>query len=92
MSFTCYQCSHIGVSGTTPIHIKVRPDGTFEARMGGSMMGTTNMTEEQMDAVRRNPFHEDWHDNYFCGKGKTQEEAIEAMKKDMQSLSDLLFA
>jgi len=86
------QCSTIGVSGTTPVHVREISPGLFEARMGGSMMGHCNMREEEFVACDYNPFHPDWRDNYFSGKGSTAELAVEAMKADMKSLSDLLWA
>jgi hypothetical protein len=50
------------------------------------------MTEEEMKAVGHDPFHPEWHDNYFSGKGKTEEEALANFEKDMKHMADILWA
>lgn len=40
-----FQCSHIGVASTTPVHVKRFEGGTFKARCGIAIMGSTNMDE-----------------------------------------------
>ena len=85
-------CENIGVNGTTPVHIIQHDDGTFEARVGIAIMGSTNMDEQGFLKCGYNPFHEDFHDNYACGTGKTKEEAIEALKKDISDTTNSLWA
>lgn len=85
-----YECSHIGVSGTTGIAIRKTPEG-FEARMGFALMGQTNMNEEEFRACDYNPFHEEFHDNYVKGTGATEEEAMAAMKNDLHDISESLW-
>lgn len=87
-----HQCSHVGVSGTTPVHIKKHNDEKFEARCGIALIGTMNMTPEQYDACDHNPFHEKFNDNFCRGEGKTEAEAIENLKIDMHMLSNALWS
>ena len=87
-----FQCSHIGVSGTTPVHLKRLDDGTFEARCGIAIMGSTNMDEGGFKACDYNPFHPDFRDNWAAGKGATEAEALDALKADMRSTADSLWA
>lgn len=87
----CFCCETPGLSGTTPVTIKQSSEG-FEARMGFALFGSTNMDEEGFRRAEYNPFHEDFHDNYAVGKGSTQEEeAIEALKKDVASTHESLW-
>ena len=85
-------CENVGISGITPVVVKRNTNGTFEARMGVSIMGSTNMTEEDLDACGRDPFKDNFLDNFVWGVGNTQEEAIEALKKDHKNMADLLWA
>jgi hypothetical protein len=87
-----YQCSHIGVAGTTPVHVMRMADGTFKARVGIAIMGSTNMDEAGFDACGHNPFHPEFRDNWAEGDGATEEEAIEALKSDMRQTSDSIWA
>jgi len=84
------KCTNIGIAMTTPVHV-LEKDGVFEARAGCAIMGTTNMTEEQMNAQGRNPFLDDWHDNFVRGKGDTREAAINAMRNDASSMAESLW-
>jgi hypothetical protein len=86
-----YACSHIGLAGTTPVTIKQTPGG-FEARMGVAIFGHCNMNEEDFERAQFNPFHEEFHDNYVSGQGATEEEAIEALKKDLHEMHESLWS
>jgi len=88
---TIHVCSNIGVSGTTDIHVKKHKDGTYEARMGISLLGTTNMNEAEFEACKHNPFHPKFYDNYTVGKGATAEEAVEDMQNNLQQTSNSLW-
>lgn len=86
-----FQCSHIGVSGTTPVHVKQLEDGTFKARVGIAVMGFTNMDESGFEACGHNPFHPEFNDNWAEGTGPTEEAAIAAMKAEMRDLADSMW-
>jgi hypothetical protein len=86
------QCSHIGIAGTTPVHVKQHESGAFEARCGFAVMGATNMDEAGFKACNYDPFHEKFHDNYAVGLGDTEESAIEALKLDMKTTADILWS
>lgn len=85
-------CKNVGVAGTTECFIKEHEDGSFEARIGIALMGTTNMKQEHFEACNYNPFHKKFFDNYACGKGNSPEQALENMRKDMRQTSETLFA
>jgi len=87
-----HQCSHIGVAGTTPVHVKRMHDGTFKARCGIAILGSTNMDETEFEACNHNPFHPEFYDNWAEGSGATEEEAIAALKADMQQTADSIWA
>lgn len=87
-----FKCSHIGVAGTTPVHVKRLNDGTFKARCGIAIMGSTNMDEAKFEACGHNPFHPEFHDNWAEGAGATEEEALAALKADMHQTADSLWA
>ena len=91
-TITLYRCEHIGVAGTTDVHVKALPDGRFEARCGIALMGYMNMDEAGFKACNSDPFHDLFHDNYAHGIGATEAEALDAMKNDMKSLADSLWA
>lgn len=78
-----YHCEHIGISGTTDVHVQKTED-RYEARMGIALFGMTNMDAEGFELCNSNPFHPKFHDNYVSGKGVTEEEAIENIKNDMK--------
>ena len=86
-----HQCSHIGVAGTTPVHVKRMDDGTFKARCGIAIMGATNMDEAGFEACGHNPFHPEFYDNWAEGDGATEEEALAALKADMRQTADGLW-
>ncbi|TAN49053.1 MAG: hypothetical protein EPN21_13285 [Methylococcaceae bacterium] len=86
-----YQCSNIGIAGTTPVHVKQHEDGMLEARCGFALMGATNMTEEAFAACDHNPFHEKFYDNYSTGKGEDEGKAIAQLKANMKATADSLW-
>jgi len=59
--------------------------------MGIALFGMTNMDKAGFEAADNNPFHKDFYDNYVSGKGATQEEAIENMKKDQSDMAESLW-
>lgn len=86
---TVYQCDHIGVAGTTKLYVQKHDDGTYEARIGIAIMGTTNMEWDELKSA--NPFDATFRDNYAAGKGATEEGAIAALKRDMRETADSLW-
>jgi hypothetical protein len=88
--YTFFQCDHIGVAGTTPVVVRRHGDGTYEARVGIALMGLTNMPLNEL--ANANPFDDDFYDNYANGHAATERAAIEALKRDMKSLADTLWA
>jgi len=87
-----YKCSHVGVAGTTDVHVRLTIDGKFIARCGIAIMGSTNMDEEGFKACGYDPFHEKFYDNYAEGTGATETEALDALKADMHQTADSLWA
>lgn len=87
---TRFKCEHIGVAGTTDVHVKKLPDGKFEARCGIAIMGSTQMDEAGFKASNYDPFHDKFYDNFACGIGATEAESLEALKTDMKSTSDCI--
>jgi hypothetical protein len=99
-SFTVYSCGSMGVSGTTPVHVHRIQDAKpgrggrppirdiFEARVGIAIMGhCAETTTPDSD-----PFDRRFCDNYARGLGTTEDEAIVAMRADMASMADTLWA
>jgi hypothetical protein len=96
-----YQCSHVGVAGTTRVHVRRRQKAgptkegrplvrdIFEARVGIALMGTTANPETNEDS---DPFSMRFRDNFARGYGTTEEEALEALKADMHNIADGLWA
>lgn len=91
MDYNIQMCSNIGVSGTTECYVKSTAAGVYEARMGFSLIGHTNMTQEQFNACDCNPFHDEFHDNFAKGVGSSEEEAIASLKKDLKDIADRLW-
>ncbi len=85
-----FQCSHIGVSGTTNVHVKHWPN-KFEARCGIAIMGLCHMDSDLYTGNRTDPFSSEFYDNYASGEGKTKEEAIEALKRDMENIANAMW-
>ena len=50
------------------------------------------MDEAGFKACNSDPFNDLFHDNYASGIGANEDEALEAMKNDMKSLADSLWA
>lgn len=92
MTTTIRHCTHVGVSGTTDVHIRRHESGRYEARVGIAIMGASNMDEAGFAACNHDPFHARFHDNFAAGEGDTEQEAIDAMKRDMRSISDSIWA
>ena len=89
---TIFQCSHIGVASTTPVHVRRLDDGTFKARCGIAIMGSTNMDETEFAACGHNPFHPEFRDNFAEGCGATEDDAIATLKADMYQTAESLWA
>lgn len=87
-----HKCSHIGVAGTTPVHVKRMEDGTYVARVGIAIMGSTNMDDAGFEACGYNPFHHEFYDNFAEGRGATESDALEELKADMHQTADSLWA
>jgi hypothetical protein len=85
-NITAFHCTMIGISGTTKVFVKESPPGEFEARVGIAILGFTNRKDDGLKDA--NPFDEDFRDNYSVGKGKTQEAALEDLKRDMKKTAD----
>jgi hypothetical protein len=83
---------NIGVSCTTETHVMRCADGKHEARVGFSLMGSTNMDEAQFKRCLHNPFHPEFHDNFARGFGDTDDEAIKALEKELIKIGDSLWA
>lgn len=88
---TIIKCDHIGVAGTTDTHVRRNQDGTYEARCGIAIFGSTQMDEAGFKACNYDPFHEQFYDNFASGTGSTEAEAIEALKRDMRQTADSLW-
>ncbi len=92
--YAAFECSHIGVSGTTPIFVKRIPVNRddfpfkYEARMGIAIMGGVN----DPDCYKKNPFDENWCDNFVKGVGYTLEVALRKLKESVQGISEGLWA
>jgi len=89
-----YHDSHIGVSGITPVVVRCSPTGRedwpmkYEARMGFCIFGRPNCEE----SIGKNPFDEDYHDNYVRGIGMTEKIALRKLKEELRDLTDMLWA
>lgn len=92
---SCFICHSPGLAGTTPLTIQ-RTAGLgwerFEARMGVAIFGYSNLDDEGFERAQYNPFHEEFHDNFVQGDGRTQDEAIEALQEDHRQMHEGLFA
>jgi len=90
-NLTVFECSQIGLAGTTAVHVKEHDNGEFEARMGFSVFGSANMSDEQFKEVDYNPFHEKFYDNFATGKGSSQDAAIDALKAELDSIYESMW-
>jgi hypothetical protein len=89
---TAFICSHVGVAGTTKVFVRpMESEGktVFVARVGVALMGTTNRKDPGLKDA--NPFDEDFHDNYAEGIGATHEEALAALRWDIQKTAEMLW-
>lgn len=89
---TAFQCESVGISGTTQVFVRrmaADRGSAFVARVGIAIMGQTNMAPELLKDA--NPFDESFRDNYCEGVGGTQEEAIAALKRDIEETSQSLW-
>lgn len=93
-------CTNVGISGATKVvvcHRQTAKPGhegrplvrdIFEARVGIAIMGNyADTTTEDSD-----PFDRRFRDNFAQGFGTTEEEALEALRADMKSTADALWA
>jgi len=91
---TAITCDSVGIVGTTKIFIRQNSGSVtnkFEARVGISIFGRTNMDLHVLENL--SPFDKiRFQDNYAKGFGKTQEEAIEDLKRDIREIQKGLFA
>ena len=87
-----FVCEHIGMSGITKVHKRVLEDGTVELRMGFALMGSSNMSERELDFIDHNPFHPGFYDNFVEGRGKSEAEALVVLKDRMKRITDSLWA
>lgn len=86
--FTAFSCSAIGVAGTTQVFVRKVGD-KYVARVGIAILGQTNMKEAEL--ANSNPFDDSFRDNYAEGIGKTLQEAIDNLKKDIKKTSESLW-
>lgn len=66
-----------------------RRENEFWCRAVPSLMG---LCLHNMDENIKSPFDKRFNGNFVEGKGKTKEEALENMAKEISSLCDLLFS
>lgn len=85
---TSFNCESVGVAGTTRVVVR-RAGDEWVARVGVAIMGCTNRPIEELAGA--DPFDMDFHDNFAQGRGKTKDEAIQALKADIAELSKGLF-
>jgi len=83
-------CRNVGTAYTTPTFLLRGADGMWEARAGIAIMGSTNMSEDDLE--RLSPFDKDFHDNYASGVGETPAVAVAVMHKDRESIADSIWA
>lgn len=83
--------SNIGVS-TGKLHWMKSKTGSemFWCRTAVAFMGSFNNPVEYI--MNTSPFDPSFRDNYVEGKGKTKEEALEALKEDLNKMSNCLWA
>lgn len=80
---------NIGVSGYR-IHWMRSSDGKeYWCRTAIAIMGSFNMPDEYLR--KTSPFDPGFQDNYVEGRGSTKEEALAAMQKEMEELTDSLW-
>lgn len=82
--------SHVGVSGAKIYWMQSADKKMWWCRQAVAIMGSFNMTEDEIATT--SPFDPKFNDNYVEGKGYMKEEALEQMHKQMQEISDSLWA
>lgn len=85
---TSFTCESVGVAGTTRIVLKPVGD-EWIARVGVAIMGCTNRPIDEL--ANADPFDPDFRDNFAQGRGKTKEEALQALRTAIADLSKGLF-
>lgn len=90
MSIAVHIDNNVGVSGRKIHWMRAKDGSGFWCRMVIAIMGSYNMDEEYHK--KHSPFEPYFQDNYVEGKGKTKEEALENMNKDMHVISESLWA
>ena len=76
-----------GLKATTNLYWKEIPrdQGTkYVVRVGVAFFGHSLQGD-------KNPFDEDWYDNYVEGKGYTKEAALRSLKRNFRELGDSLW-
>lgn len=88
-----FECSHVGVAGTTPVFTKRTATGRtdfpykYVMRMGISICGCSC----DPDCYKKSPFDIDWFDNFIEAKGYTLEAVQRVFARKVQELSASLF-
>lgn len=80
---------NIGVSGAKIHWMRSKCRKRHWCRMAIAIMGSFNMTDKEISTI--SPFDPKFNDNYVEGKGKSKEEALENMGKEMNHISDSLW-
>lgn len=86
-----FQCETMGISGTTPVHVKQNDQGAFVARVGIALLGSTQMDQAGFEACGHNPFHPEFYDNWVEGFGASEAEAINNLKTNMKATAECLW-
>ncbi len=81
-------CHAMGIAGTTRGFVR-RVGDQYVARIGVAIMGATNRPVEELATA--SPFDEDFRDNYAEGRGHTHEEAVAALRRDVQGMAESLW-
>ncbi len=85
-----FQCDLPGVAGTTQVFIKTvkNNQGTkYIARVGVAIMGSVNDPE----CFNKNPFDENWFDNYVEAKAYSMEALYRVLQRKMKELQNSLW-
>jgi hypothetical protein len=86
-----FKCETVGVSGTTPVHVKQNEQGGFVARCGIALMGSTQLDEAGFEACGYDPFHPEFYDNWVEGFEASEAEAINNLKTNMKATANSLW-
>lgn len=82
-------CHTPGLSSLHEAVVVKRSDGVWEARMGFSLMGHLI---DKRDEPETDPFSDNFRENYGIGKGSTKAKALEALREDLMSTLESLWA